>query len=89
MVLIELVSAIGPRQWEIVANSIAGRSGKQCRERWNNQLNPLLKKSGWSYEETWTLYILQRNTENRWAEISNVILGRPDNSIKNYWNSVC
>jgi len=51
-------------------------------------LNPLLKKAPWSLEESWILCMLQRNAQNRWAEISSVILGRPDNSIKNFWNSM-
>ena len=63
------------------------RTGKQCRERWHNQLNPLLKKANWSVEEDWILYILHQTVRNRWAEITNVLLGRSDNSIKNYWNS--
>ena len=84
----ELIVDIGPRHWENIAASVPGRTGKQCRERWNNQLCPLLKKSDWSSEESLTLCILQRNLQNRWAEISQVILGRPDNSIKNRWNSV-
>ena len=54
----ELIVDIGPRHWETVAASVPGRTGKQCRERWNNQLSPLLKKCDWSSEETWTLNIL-------------------------------
>ena len=38
-------------------------------------------------EEDWILYILHQTVRNRWAEITNVLLGRSDNSIKNYWNS--
>ena len=56
--LVELIADIGPRQWEVIANAIPDRSGKQCRERWNNQLNPLLKKTTWSLEEGWILFIL-------------------------------
>ena len=48
----------------------------------------MLKKSSWSLHESWILFLLQRSASNRWAEISSIILGRPDNSIKNYWNSV-
>lgn len=47
-----------------------------------------MKKSAWSLEEKWILFLLQANDSNKWAEISSVIPGRPDNSIKNYWNSI-
>lgn len=87
MKLLRMIAEIGPHQWEHMALQMEGRSGKQCRERWHNQLNPLLKKANWSIEEDWILYILHQTVKNRWAEITNVLLGRSDNSIKNYWNS--
>ena len=83
----KLIADIGPHQWEQIAHQMDQRSGKQCRERWHNQLNPLLKKAGWTIDEDWILYILHETVKNRWAEITNVLLGRSDNSIKNYWNS--
>ena len=84
--LVKLISLIGPRSWDDIAAQIPNRTGKQCRERWNNHLDPLVMKNQWSTEENWVLFILQKTAENRWAKISNVLLGRPDNSIKNYWN---
>mmetsp|Transcript_46978 Transcript_46978/g.62178 ORF Transcript_46978/g.62178 Transcript_46978/m.62178 type:complete len:132 (+) Transcript_46978:491-886(+) len=41
----------------------------------------------WSVQEEWVLFILHKTVNNRWAEITNILLGRSDNSIKNYWNS--
>ena len=84
--LVKLISVIGPRSWDEIATKIPNRTGKQCRERWNNHLDPLVMKNQWSMEENWVLFILQRSAQNRWAKIANVLLGRPDNSIKNYWN---
>ena len=49
--LISLVIQNGPCQWEKIARSVDHRNGKQCRERWSNQLNPLIKKGKWSIEE--------------------------------------
>ena len=85
--LMALIADIGPQQWEQISAKMPGRTGKQCRERWHNQLNPLLKKQRWSIQEEWVLFILHQTIKNRWAEITNVLLGRSDNSIKNYWNS--
>ena len=87
MQLLKMIADIGPHQWEHIAQSMPFRSGKQCRERWHNQLNPLLKKSNWTVEEDWILVILHQSVNNKWSEITNVLLGRSDNSIKNYWNS--
>ena len=81
-----LVSEIGPTKWDMVSVQVPGRNGKQCRERWLNQLNPLLKQDRWSAEEEWLLYLLQQSHKNRWSEISKYLMGRSDNSIKNYWN---
>ena len=47
----------------------------------------MLKKNRWTAEEEWVLFILRKCYNYRWADIANVILGRSDNSVKNYWNS--
>lgn len=57
--LVALVAANGPKQWESISREIPGRTGKQCRERWLNQLNPLLRSNAWSMEEQWVFYIMQ------------------------------
>ena len=42
----KLVAKFGTKSWSLIAEnivkdfSIGGRSGKQCRERWHNHLDP-------------------------------------------------
>jgi len=50
-VVTSLVGQYGPRRWSLIASNLPGRTGKQCRERWHNQLDPSIKKEGWSEEE--------------------------------------
>ena len=85
--LLSMIVAMGPYKWEKMAKEMEHRTRKQCRDRWHNQLNPLLKKDNWTVEEDWILFILHQTLKNRWAEITTVLIGRSDNSIKNYWNS--
>ncbi|KAM7270179.1 hypothetical protein ACFE04_029393 [Oxalis oulophora] len=43
-VLSQLVAKFGARNWSLMARGIPGRSGKSCRLRWCNQLDPCLKR---------------------------------------------
>lgn len=38
--IVKLVKEHGLRKWAIVAAQLSGRSGKQCRERYKNQVGP-------------------------------------------------
>ena len=83
----ELVQRFGLSKWSVIAKYLPGRIGSRCRDRWLNHLDPRIKKEEWTDEEDAIILHAHRILGAKWSKIANLLNGRPDNTIKNHWNT--
>ncbi|CAG9312156.1 unnamed protein product [Blepharisma stoltei] len=81
----------GKKKWGELANilnnelhkGIKIRTGKQCKERWNNHLNPQINRGIWTPVEDLMLLEAHKKLGNRWSLIAKELNTRTESSIKN------
>ena len=93
--LIEKVEKLGAGNWTEIAEEIPGRTYQQCYDRWNECLNPKIKKGPWTPEEDELLTQTVQKIEEQigkiergfWPKIANKIPGRTPRQCRDRWNA--
>ncbi|EAX86377.1 Myb-like DNA-binding domain containing protein [Trichomonas vaginalis G3] len=79
--------------WKEIASKVSEkfstRSSKQCRDRYNNYVNPKINASNniWTPDDDFTLARLYFTYGSKWTTIAKSMPGKSENMVKNRWNS--
>ena len=76
------VAALG-HVWVEVAAYVEGRNNDQCRDRYQEYLNPTITNGKWTEEQDSALLkAVEQVGEGKWREVSRVLnIGRTDNMV--------
>ncbi|OHT12424.1 Myb-like DNA-binding domain containing protein [Tritrichomonas foetus] len=83
----KLVIQEGAHRWNKIALKMEGRTAKQCRDRFQNYLNPALSNDPWTVEEDQLLFQKINEFGKKWKLISKYFPRRSHNNVKNRYNS--
>lgn len=95
-VLLKIIQEKGTtKKWKEIAQELKIRTnadflrhGRQCRERWNNHLDPNINRGAFTEEEDIKLLQSFLQVGKKWAEISKIMGTRTENSVKNRFLSL-
>jgi hypothetical protein len=82
-ILMATVRALGTANWSDVAATLPGRTARQCRERWNNYVNPNLKTDPWTSSEDELLLEKFEELGRKWQTIARFFARRGRNEVRN------
>lgn len=71
-----------------ISLSMEFRTGKQCRERYVNHLDPDMKRSAWTAEENNMIRDMFPTFGTKWSQYISCLPGRSDNAIKNRYHLI-
>jgi hypothetical protein len=81
--LLDLVQQLGTKDWTVISSMMQTRNPRQCRERYNNYLNPELRNDSWTPEEDALLESKYEELGAKWSRIGRFFENRSDNALRN------
>nr|XP_043630469.1 transcription factor MYB3R-3-like [Erigeron canadensis] len=86
--LIELVKKHNAKNWKRIAESIPGRTTRQCFSRWKKVLNPDIIKGIWTKEEDdHIVKLVEAHGCLKWSLIAKYLPGRIGNQCRERWHN--
>ena len=85
-IILNHVKKFGPRKWKTVADEIGTKNAQQCRDHYNDVLDPQIKNGIWTKEEEKNLLMKYEQLGPHWARIKAFLPGRTTGMIKNCIN---
>lgn len=71
--------------WDEIASYLPGRTGRQCKDRFNNYLNQEIVVKNWTNEEDFIIIQKYQQYGPRWTTIAKFLNNRSGNNVKNRW----
>ncbi|EAY16797.1 Myb-like DNA-binding domain containing protein [Trichomonas vaginalis G3] len=83
--LLRTLRANDKMTWDEIASYLPGRTGRQCKDRYNNYLNQQIVLKNWTTEEDFIIIQKYQQYGPRWTTIAKFLNNRSGNNVKNRW----
>lgn len=87
--LLAIVEKYGANNWHNIGIKMKSRTGRQCRDRYQNYLRPGCNNDPWTPEEEELLKEKVHEIGSKWSNLASFFRGRTGSNIKNHWNFMC